>query len=89
MNPVTGFVTYFILWWLVFLAALPFGVRGQWEDGEISHGSEPGAPVHPMLWKKALWTTVIAAAFWAALYLVITLNLLDLADLPGPNSYWE
>jgi predicted secreted protein len=89
MNPVTAIVTYLIIWWLVFLAALPFGVRGQWEDGDIARGSEPGAPVRPMLLKKVLWASIVAAGFWLVLFLVLHFRLLDIMDLPGPDSYWE
>ena len=89
MNPVTGVVTYFILWWLVFFTVLPFGVRGQWEDGDVAHGSEPGAPVRPMLLKKAVWTSIITAGIWLILFLVLSLGLVDIMDLPGPESYWE
>lgn len=89
MNPVTGVMTYLVLWWLVFFAVLPFGVRGQWEQGEVAHGSEPGAPAHPMLWRKVLWTSAITAVIWLVLFLIFSLGLLDVSDLPGPDSYWE
>jgi predicted secreted protein len=30
----TAFAIYFVLWWVVLFAVLPFGVRSQAEDGE-------------------------------------------------------
>lgn len=89
MNPVTGVVAYLIIWWMVFLAALPFGVRGQWEHGEVAPGTEPGAPHHPMLWKKVMWTSLITAGIWLVVFLVVTFSGLEMTDLPGPDSYWE
>ena len=89
MNPVAGVLVYLILWVLVFMAALPFGVRGQWEGGEVQDGTEPGAPVNPMLGKKALWTTAIAAGIWLVLFIVVTAGWIGIDDLPGPDSYWE
>ncbi len=88
MNPVTAFASYFIIWWLVFLAALPFGVRGQWEEGDIVRGSEPGAPVRPLLLKKILWSSLIAFGFWLVLYAVLASGLITLDILPGPDTFW-
>ncbi|UDL95146.1 DUF1467 family protein [Lichenihabitans sp. PAMC28606] len=62
---------YFTMWWIVLFAVLPFGVRSQQESGSVVPGSEPGAPETPGLKKKALWTTVISAALFVALMLLI------------------
>ena len=35
---------YFVLWWIVLFAVLPWGVESQEEAGEVSPGSDPGAP---------------------------------------------
>ena len=35
---------YFIVWWLVFFAVLPWGIRSQDEHGHVVHASDPGAP---------------------------------------------
>ena len=54
----TGAIVFFVIfWWLSFFIVLPIGVRGQFEDGEVVEGSEAGAPVDPMIRKKALWAT--------------------------------
>ncbi len=62
---------YFVVWWTVLFAVLPFGVRTQAEAGEIVPGSAPSAPLAPRLKQKALATSVIAAiacfALWAFL----------------------
>ncbi|PNG25007.1 DUF1467 family protein [Methylocella silvestris] len=58
---------FFVTWFVVLFAVLPFGVTSQSEAGEIVEGTDPGAPVAPRLLAKALWTTVIAAAAFAAL----------------------
>jgi len=44
MNPFSAFVVFLIIWWVVLFTILPIGVRGQAEDGDITPGSEPGAP---------------------------------------------
>jgi predicted secreted protein len=52
---------YVTIWWIVLFAVLPLGVRSAEEAGETQpEGSDPGAPVAPMLAKKAAITTAIA-----------------------------
>lgn len=56
---ITGTLVVFVIcWWLCFFVVLPIGVRGQFEDGEPTPGTEEGAPAEPMLKKKALWATI-------------------------------
>jgi predicted secreted protein len=60
---------YFTMWWIVLFAILPFGVKSQHETGatDIPAGADVGAPVAPMLVRKALWTTFVAALLFVAL----------------------
>ncbi|TVR09879.1 MAG: DUF1467 family protein [Salinarimonadaceae bacterium] len=51
---------YFVVWWTMLFAVLPFGIRSQIEAGEVVAGSEPGAPVRPALRQKAIWTTIVS-----------------------------
>lgn len=74
---------YFIIWWLVLFAVLPFGVRSQEEAGdEIEPGSMPGAPSRPMLVRKAIATTIVSAMIFAAVYWVLVYSGLTLDDIP-------
>jgi predicted secreted protein len=67
---------YFVVWWTVLFAVLPFGTRSQSEVGEIPVGSDPGAPALPGLQEKAIWTTIAAAIVF-----LIAASLLPLAGL--------
>jgi predicted secreted protein len=60
MSVAGAVAVYFVLWWTLLFAVLPFGVRSQHETGAITPGSEPGAPVAPALNEKAIWTTIVA-----------------------------
>jgi predicted secreted protein len=62
----TAFAIYFVLWWVVLFAVLPFGVRSQIENGEEIAGTDPGAPSVPRMARKLLWTTVVSAVIFAA-----------------------
>jgi predicted secreted protein len=59
---------YFIIWWLVIFMILPFGIRTQAEEGNVTLGTTASAPVKPMLIRKALITSVVSGiilfAFW-------------------------
>ena len=60
----TAFAIYFVLWWVVLFAVLPFGVRSQAENGEEIAGTDPGAPSAARMGRKLLWTTVISAVIF-------------------------
>ncbi|MFY9627069.1 MAG: DUF1467 family protein [Methylocystis sp.] len=64
---------YFTMWWIVLFAILPLGVRSLHEEGDTPEGSDPGAPVAPMLLKKAALTTVVSAVLFGAFLVVIKL----------------
>jgi predicted secreted protein len=86
MSLATAFAIYFIIWWVVLFAVLPWGVRSQDEDGTIIPGSDPGAPTIPRLRRKLVWTTIVAAivfAFWYVVYVYRLIALDDLARLLG------
>ena len=62
MTLTGAIIIFVIIWWLCFFAVLPIGVRGQYEDETTVEGTEEGAPVNPMLKKKALWASIGALA---------------------------
>ena len=68
MTLPIGLAIYFTIWWIVLFAVLPFGVRSQHEDAEMTPGTDPGAPVAPRLLLKALITTVVACVLFAGLW---------------------
>ncbi|MCX5493168.1 DUF1467 family protein [Kaistia dalseonensis] len=59
---------YFIIWWLVIFMILPFGIRTQADEGDVTLGTAHSAPIRPMLVRKAIITSVVSAvllfAFW-------------------------
>ena len=45
MKIGSGIAIYFVIWWVVLFAVLPWGVKNAHEAGETtSKGNEPGAP---------------------------------------------
>jgi predicted secreted protein len=74
---------YFICWWLVLFAVLPFGVRTPEQEGDKVSGHADSAPVEPRILLKFLITTVISALLFAIVYVVIAYRLIPLDLLPS------
>ena len=70
--------TYFITWWIVLFAVLPFGVRSQDESGEVVPGSDPGAPTLTGLKSKVVWTTVVTTILCGVFYAAYVNHLISL-----------
>ena len=80
MSLTGGLAIYFILWWLAFLAVLPFGVRTVEETGEVAPGHAPSAPSRPLLMRKVVAATAIAGIIWGAVYFLIDRTGITLDD---------
>jgi predicted secreted protein len=87
MALTTAAAIYFIIWWVVLFAVLPFGVRNSAEEGvSVEAGHDPGAPTVLAMRKKLIWTTLIASVLFAvcwALYVNRLVSLEDLATMWG------
>jgi predicted secreted protein len=79
MAVSTAIAIYFLIWWIVLFAVLPWGVRAQGEEGVP--GTDPGAPVVPHLRAKLVWTTLIATAVFVICAYVHVNSLITLDDL--------
>ncbi|MBI1392215.1 MAG: DUF1467 family protein [Alphaproteobacteria bacterium] len=77
MNPAGAIVIYILIWWCVFFAVLPIGVRP--DENDIP-GADRGAPSDPRLKQKAIWTTGIAFILWLAAVAVILSGVIDYRD---------
>ena len=64
---------YFIVWWVVLFAILPLRARSQADAGEITAGTDPGAPAVPALNERAIWTTIAAAVVFMAVVVLFPL----------------
>jgi predicted secreted protein len=82
MAWTTALAIYFIIWWVVLFAVLPFGVRNAGEAGlDVGPGHDPGAPTIPALKAKLVWTTVVASVVFAICWAVYVYRLITLDDL--------
>jgi predicted secreted protein len=82
MSLATVVAIYFIMWWTVLFAVLPWGVRSQEESGEdVPAGTDPGAPSVPRLVRKIIWTTVVTTILFGLFYVSYVYRLVTIEDL--------
>jgi predicted secreted protein len=84
MPVTTAIAIFFLIWWVVLFAVLPWGIRSQHEGGEIAPGTDPGAPAIPRLGRKLLWTTLVSVLIFAGCYAVYVNHLVTLQGLVAP-----
>ena len=68
MGAISGFAVYFMVWWVVLFAVLPWGI--QRHDGSIE-GVDPGAPQIHGLKKKMLITSILSLLVWLVIYFLV------------------
>ena len=81
ISPFTFFAIYFVVWWMCLFLVLPFGVRNQVDTGEYIQGTDPGAPVRVMWWRRVLWTTLLSIPMTAILMWALSAKWLQ--------DYWS
>ncbi len=81
MSIATALAIYFIIWWVMLFAVLPWGVRSQYESGAVSPGTDPGAPARPRVWRILIMTTVAASVVFVLCDVVYTYRLVTIEGL--------
>jgi predicted secreted protein len=81
MPITTAVAIFFLIWWVVLFAVLPWGVRSQHEGGEVAPGTDPGAPAIPNLRWKLVWTTLVSIMIFAGCYVVYAERLVTVEGL--------
>ena len=67
MNLALSLALYFLIWWTLLFAILPFGLRTQDEAGEIVPGTPASAPVKPRL----LWIVCVNSLVSGVVFLIV------------------
>ena len=89
MSWVSIFAIYFILWWVVLFAMLPFGLKTQDEEGEVTLGTVPSAPKASLhMLGAVIRTTVVSGVIFAAFYVAVVWFGFSFDDIPriGPAA---
>ena len=81
MPVATALAIFFLIWWVVLFAVLPWGIRSQHESEDMVAGTDPGAPVSVRLGRKLLWTTLVSIAIYAVCFFVYSKHWITIDGL--------
>ena len=62
MSSVSAFAIFFIVWWMVLFAILPFGLKTQDEEEDVTLGTVSSAPRGPHMLRAVIVRTTIVSA---------------------------
>ena len=68
MNWVSLAALFFVTWWLVLFAVLPFSLRTQDEDKDVTLGTVSSAPRGPHMLRAVIRTTIVTAIVMGVFY---------------------
>ena len=82
MSWVSFTALFFATWWVVLFAVLPFSIRTQDDDHDVTLGTVPSAPRGPHMLRAVIRTT-IATAILMGIFYCLTHGLgYSLNDIP-------
>ena len=82
MNWISGAAVFFIIWWLVLFAALPFGVRTQDEDEDVTLGTVSSAPRGAHMGRTVVRTTLVALVLFGIFHVLTRVLGFSFNDIP-------
>lgn len=82
MTIATSLVLFATIWAIVFFMVLPFGLISQAEDGDVLPGTPASAPANPVIVRKIVITTIIAAIAFAFVWPVLHFDVITIDDIP-------
>ncbi len=82
MAWISAVAIFFVIWWLVLFAMLPFSLRTQEEVDEVTFGTVPRAPGRPHMFRAVVRTTIVTALIFAVLYVLTRVYGFSFDDIP-------
>jgi len=70
----SAIVLFVLIWWMVFFAVLPWGIR---RAGDEALGHDAGAPLRPRLWLKTGVTTGITIVLFGVAFWLVQSNIVS------------
>jgi predicted secreted protein len=82
MSWISIAAIYFIIWWLVLFATLPFSLKTQDDEGETVLGTVSSAPQGPHMLRAIVRTTIVSLVIFAGFYVLTKVVGLSIDDIP-------
>jgi predicted secreted protein len=73
---------FFLMWWTLLFAALPFGLRTQQDENDVTFGTIPSAPRGPHMLKAVILTTIITTIVVSGVVFAVNYLGMGFDDLP-------
>lgn len=90
MTLIFGLAIFFVVWWIVLFAVLPFNVRTQAEAGTTVPGTPESAPAKFPLARMFLINTIVAIVVFCIIWAIIEFDPFGISllvpDAPIPNA---
>ena len=80
MSIPLGIALFFVIWWIVLFAVLPFFIRPQSETGKVVPGTSASAPAHFHLMRAAQVNTGVAVAVFLLVWACIELDIFGISQ---------
>jgi len=80
MSIPLGIALYFVIWWIVLFAVLPFGVQTQAEDGTVVPGTPESAPRTFSFARAAQINTVVATVVFGIVWVAIEIDIFGVGE---------
>ncbi|MFP7569283.1 DUF1467 family protein [Marivita sp. S2033] len=81
MSITSAFVLFAVIWFMVFLVAIPIRLETQGEAGKIVPGTHAGSPEVHNLRKKAWITTLVSVGLWLLIAGIILSGWISVRDI--------
>lgn len=81
MSISLDIAVFFVVWWIVLFAVLPFGVRTQSEAGDVVPGTPASAPARFRLGRLVLLNTIVAIIVFSIIWLVVHYDVFGIGAL--------
>lgn len=81
MSLIFALAIYFVVWWIVLFAVLPFNVRTQAEAGETVPGTPESAPAKFPMARMFLINTAVATVVFCFIWASIEFDFFGITEL--------
>jgi predicted secreted protein len=82
MTLAFGLALFFMIWWLVLFAVLPFGVKTQAEAGDVVPGTPASAPARQQMVRLFAINTVLALVVFSFVWYALESDWLHTNTTP-------
>lgn len=82
MSWITAIAVYFIIWFVTLFAVIPFGLRTQRENDDVTLGTTESAPAGPHMLRAVIRTSIVAAVIFAIYYWLTQVQGFSVDSIP-------